>query len=105
MAAGVDNQVSTENLNMALDGNCYCNNISTLQCGNDIMEANFSLKYHNVVSNTDHQFGFCLVSPLQLYKGKPVHWKNIDDLQAHKLITATGKPFFGGCQDSCPFTA
>ena len=27
MAAGVDNQVSTENLNMALDGNCYRNNI------------------------------------------------------------------------------
>ena len=41
MAAGVDNRVSTENLNMALDGNCYHNNISTLQCGNDIMEENF----------------------------------------------------------------
>ena len=66
MAAGVDNQVSTENLNMALDGNCYHNNLATFQCGNDIMEVRFSYKHHNVVSNTEHQFGFCPVSPLQL---------------------------------------
>ena len=95
MAAGVDNQVSTDNLNMALDRNYNHNNLSILQCGNDIVQGNFSNKHRNVISNADHQFGFCPVSPLQLYKGKPVHWKNIpDDLQAHKLITATGNPIF-----------
>ena len=95
MAAGVDNQVSTDNWNMASDGNCYHNNFLTFQCGNDIMDANFPNKHRNVVSDRDHQFGFCPVTPLQLYKGNPVHWKSIpDDLQAHKLITATGKPNF-----------
>ena len=93
MAAGVVNQVSTDNLNMVLDGNCDHSNFSNLQCGNDIMGVNFQNRHYNAVSNTDHQFGFCPLSPLQLHKGKPVCWKNIpDDLQAHKLITATRKP-------------
>ena len=91
MAAGVDNQISTDNWNMASDGNCYHNNFLTFQCGNDIMDANFPNKHRNV----GHKFSFCPVTPLQLYKGNPVHWKSSpNDLQAHKLITATGKPNF-----------
>ena len=67
-------QQAKHNLNMVLDGNCDHNNFSNCQCGNDIMEAVFQNKHYNVVNNTDYQFGFCPLSPLQLYEGKPVHW-------------------------------
>ena len=83
ISAGVDKQVSTANLSTVLDGNCYHNNLTTSQCGNDIMEVESFKNYYNVVSNQNHQFGFC---PVSLYDGNPVHWNIIpDEFQAHKL--------------------
>ena len=46
----------------------------------------------------DKGFGFLPTSPLQIYTGDPVYWKNIPDLiKAHKLIIETRLPYFLKC--------
>ena len=47
------------------------------------------------MNNEPHKFGFCPLTPLELYKGEPAHWDvSYIDLDAHCLVTATGKPNF-----------
>ena len=47
------------------------------------------------MKNEPHKFGFCPLTPLESYKGEPVHWDVCPtDLEAHSLVTATGKPNF-----------
>ena len=58
ISAGVDDQVSTENLSTVLDRNCYHNNLVIFQCGNYIMEVESSKNYYNVVSKQNYYFGF-----------------------------------------------
>ena len=95
ITAGVSNQVSTENSQQVLHGNCCLDSLPAVQCSNDNMEVHVKHKYCNVINNTEHQFGFCPLTPFTLYKGSPVHWDRIpDDLQAHEIIKNTGKPNF-----------
>ena len=95
ITAGVSNQVSTDDSQPVLDGNCCLNSSATLQCGKDNVEGHVKNKYYNFINHTEHQFGFCPLTPCTLYKGSPVHWDCIpNDLQAHEIIKNTGKPNF-----------
>ena len=94
VTAEASNQVATDVSLSVLNGNCSLNNSQRIQCDNDCMEVHMN-KYHNVVKNSQHDFGFCPFTNFTLYKGGPVYWDSIpDDLQAHKFITKTGKPNF-----------
>ena len=95
ITAEASNQVATDVFQSILNGNCSLNNLQKLQCDNDCMEVHVNHKHYNVVKNSEHDFGFCPLTELVLYKGGPVHWDSIpDDLQAYEFIKKTGKPNF-----------
>ena len=86
-------QVTTANLDLFLDQNYDHNIASTIECDTLITHDNKNII--NAISNEPHKFGFCPLNPLESYKGEPVHWDVCHtDLEAHSLVTATGKPNF-----------
>ena len=95
ITAEASKQVATDVFQSVLDGNCSLNNLQKIQCDNDCMEVHVNHKHYNVVKNSEHDFGFCPLTELVLYKGGPVHWDRIpDDLQPYEFIKKTGKPNF-----------
>ena len=91
MAAQTCDQVTTDKLDLLLDQNCDHNISSTIEC--DIMATHEKQSLINIMNNKPHKFGFCPLTPLESYKGEPVHWDVCPtDLEAHSLVTATGKP-------------
>ena len=95
ITAEASNQVATDVFQSILNGNSSLNNSQKLQGDNDCMEVHVNHKHYNVVKNSEHDFGFCPLTDLVLYKGGPVHWDSIpDDLQAYQFIKKTGKPNF-----------
>ena len=96
--AGNSDSVSTVNYHTVIDGNCDLNNIQLTEC-DDIPVITNNSQIFNAVTNQKHKFGFCPLSKFQLYDGDPVrHNTSFTDLQAHKLIKASGKPNFLGCR-------
>ena len=95
--AGASDSVSTADSHAVIDGNYDLNSLQLTEC-DDIPVAASNSEIFNVVTNQRHKFGFCPLSKLQLYTGESVkHSTRFTDLQAHKLVKASGKPNFLGC--------
>ena len=88
-------QVSTADLNLALDRSCENNSLQIVKCDNHCTNVAFQKIYTNVMTNKIHTFGFCPLTPLEFHKGDSVCWNSISsDLETHHLITDSGKPNF-----------
>ena len=86
-------QVTTDNLDLLLAQNYDDNISSTIEC--DTMATHEQKNFINVMNNEPQRFVFCPLTPLESYKDEPVHWDVCPtDLEAHSLVTATGKPNF-----------
>ena len=96
--AGASDSVSTADSHVLIHGNYDLNSLQLTEC-DDIPVAASNSENFNVVTNQRHKFGFCPLSKLQLYTGESVkHSTTFTDLQAHKLVKASGKPNFLGCR-------
>ena len=89
--AGACDKVFTDNSNFVFDQNYDHNILSTTEC--DFIATHDQKNLINAINNEPHNFGFCPLTPLKIYKGEPIHWEVCPtDLEAHSLIKATGKP-------------
>ena len=97
--AGVCEQVPTADSDTILNGNCDHNILQFIECDGNLASKNIPKVLLNGVTNQIHTFGFCPLTPLQLYTGDPVKWDcTFTDIEAHKLIKESGKPNLLGCR-------
>ena len=95
---GASDLVSTADSHAVTDENYDLNSLQLIECDDMPLPVRNS-EIFNVVTNQKHKFGFCPLSKLQLYTGESVkHTTRLIDLQAHKLIKASGKPNLLGCR-------
>ena len=91
ITAGACAQVTTDNLDTLFDQNYDPNILPTVE--GDVTVPQSQKILVNSINNEPHTFGFCPLTPLDLYTGKSVTWEVCPtDLEAHAIITATGKP-------------